>query len=307
MNRNKATLLDRIRDDRIVLMPGVYDGFSLRLVEEAGFEAAIISGAGLAESRLGWPDVGLVGPDLNIAATEALASRSSIPLLADGDTGYGNAVNVHFVVRRFERAGAAGIMLEDQVWPKRCGHFAGKEVIAAEEMALKIRSAVDARDYRNFLIKARTDAASLLGIDEAIRRAQLYVDSGADLIFADAILSLEDIEQFVSAVAAPVAINMGFGIRTRSTTPLISPRVLEEIGVAVVEYPRMLTAAAIRGMQNALAAFGDAVASREAVERPDLLVSFEELNELMGIEAIRALEASYLTEEVLTAKYGRPD
>ena len=293
-----------IASERITLMPGVYDGFSLRLVEQAGFESAMITGSGLSESRLGLPDVGVMGPEVNVAASEALASRATIPLLADGDTGYGNAVNVHYVVRAFERAGVAGVMFEDQVWPKRCGHLAGKQVIEAEEMVLKLRAAVEARESPDFLIKARTDAAGVIGIEEAIRRANLYAEAGADLIFADALLSIEDIKRFVSAVPAPVAVNMGFGIRSRATTPLVSPLVLEEMGVAVAEYPRMLTAAAVRGMERTLEAFREAVEQREPVERPELLVSFDELCELMGLNEVRDLEERYLTEEQLAAKYG---
>ena len=243
-------------------MPGVYDGFSLRVVQQAGYEAALITGAGISESRLG-PGRRRHGGRCERAGRRGAVSRASIPLLADGDTGYGNVVNVHFVVRAFERAGAAGVMLEDQVWPKRCGHLAGKQVIDADEMIAKLRAAVDARESPDFVIKARTDAAGVIGLEEAIRRANLYVEAGADLIFADALLSLSDIERFVKAVPAPVAVNMGFGIRSRATTPLVSPLVLEEMGVAVVLYPRMLTAAAVRGMQNALAAFGEARGQRE--------------------------------------------
>jgi 2-methylisocitrate lyase-like PEP mutase family enzyme len=300
----RARMRELIQSEKITLMPGVYDGFSLRVVEQAGYESAMITGSGVSETRLGLPDVGVMGPDLNVQATEALSSRASIPLLADGDTGYGNAVNVHYVVRAFERAGAAGVMFEDQVWPKRCGHLAGKQIIGADEMVAKLRAAVDARESPDFIIKARTDAAGLVGIEEAIRRGNLYVEAGADLIFADALLSISDIERFVSAIPAPVAVNMGFGIRSRATTPLVSPIELEQMGVAIAEYPRMLTAAAVRGMQNALAAFDGARQQKETVERPDLLISFDEICDLMGLPEIQALEQQYLTPSELEAKYG---
>lgn len=300
----RARMRQLIESKEITLMPGVYDGFSLRVVEQAGYESAMITGSGVSETRLGLPDVGVMGPDLNVQATEELSSRASIPLLADGDTGYGNPVNVHYVVRAFERAGAAGVMFEDQVWPKRCGHLAGKQVIDADEMVAKLRAAVEARESPDFIIKARTDAAGVIGIDEAIRRGSLYAEAGADLIFADALLSIADIERFVSAVPAPVAVNMGFGIRARATTPLVSPIVLEEMGVAVAEYPRMLTSAAVRGMQQALAAFAEARNQREPLERPDLLISFDEICDLMGLPEIQALELQYLTPSELEAKYG---
>lgn len=288
-----------------MVMPGVYDGFSARLVERLGFKAAAISGAGLSESRLGWADVGVMGYEENVRASADLAACCSIPLLADGDTGYGNAVNVYFTVRGFERAGVAGLMIEDQVWPKRCGHMAGKEVISAEEGVEKIRAAVDARIDPHFLIKARTDSTATHGVKEAIRRLNLYADAGADLLFADALLTREDIATVARNVSKPLAVNMGFGIRSRPTTPLIPASELEAMGVKVVSYPRLLTAAAIQGMKNALAALGQSSAEGQVVERPDLAVSFDELNELMGLGTITSLENRFLTPDQLESKYRR--
>jgi len=299
-----ARLKALIYDPKILVVPGVFDGFSCRVVQAAGFEHAAISGAGTSESRLGKPDVGIMGLEDNLAGARAMASCVDIPLLADGDTGYGNAINVYYTVQAFERAGVAGLMIEDQKWPKRCGHMAGKEVIEADEMVQKVRAAVDAREDPDFIIKARTDAAGLLGIDEAIRRANLYAEAGADLLFADALLSAGDIEKFVKNVPKPVAVNMGFGIRKRKTTPLLSVKQLESIGVAFVNLPRMLTAAAIRGMMNAIDAFKQSMESGEVVERPDLVVSFEELNDLMGFQEIMAMEQRYLTADQLGSKYG---
>lgn len=303
MKSKGARLKELISADEILVMPGVFDGFSARVAQAAGYETALITGAGLSESRIGRPDVGIMGLADNLDGVRMLAFTSDLLLVADGDTGYGNAINVHYAVREFERAGVAGLMLEDQVWPKRCGHMAGKEVIDRDEMAAKIHAAVDAREDPAFVIKARTDAAGPLGIKEAIYRANLYADAGADLLFADALLSVADIETLVKSVERPVAVNMGFGIRRRSTTPLISAKQLENIGVAVVEYPRLLTAAAIKGMTEALGVLSRSVAEGEVIERPDLLVSFEELNELMGFEEIRELEQRYLTDEQLKAKY----
>ena len=176
-------------------------------------------------------------------------------LQADADTGYGNALNVYFVVRAFEKAGMAAIMIEDQVWPKRCGHMAGKAVIPAEEMVQKIKAAVDARRDSSFVIKARTDAATPLGLDEAIRRLNLYAEAGADCLFADALQSREDIAKVAKSVPKPLSVNMGLGIRSRKTTPLIAPKDLQAMGVKQVTYPRLFTAAALKGMQNALAVF----------------------------------------------------
>ncbi len=277
----------------IMVAPGVYDGFSLRLVEQMGYKTAAISGAGLSESNLGWADVGIMGYAENLRASAALAAISSIPLSADGDTGYGNALNVYFTVQGFERAGLACLMIEDQVWPKRCGHMEGKQVISAEEAVEKIRAAAEARRDPDFVVKARTDATAIYGVGEAIRRLNLYAEAGADLLFADALLTAEDIATVARNVVKPLSVNMGFGIRQRPTTPLLSVRQLEDMGVKAVSLPRMLTAAAIQGMKNALAAFGQSVAEGRVIDRPDLLVSFGEINELMGLDRLRALQRSF--------------
>ena len=277
----------------ILVCPGVYDGFSLRLVEAAGYKTANISGAGLSESNLGLADIGIMGYAENVRASAALAAISTIPLSADGDTGYGNALNVYFTVQGFERAGLACLMIEDQVWPKRCGHMEGKQVISAEEGVEKIRAAAQARRDPDFVIKARTDATAIHGVKEAIRRLNLYAEAGADLLFADALLSAEDIATVVKNVSKPLTVNMGFGIRQRPTTPLLSVRQLEDMGVKAVSFPRMLTSAAIQGMKNALAVLGQSIDEGRVIDRPDLLVPFGELNELMGLKTLRALETSF--------------
>jgi 2-methylisocitrate lyase-like PEP mutase family enzyme len=289
-----ARLRALLNQPGIVISPGVFDGFSLRLVELMGYKTAAISGAGLSESNLGWSDVGIMGYAENLRASAALAAISSIPLSADGDTGYGNALNVYFTVQGFERAGLACLMIEDQVWPKRCGHMEGKRVISAEEAVEKIRAAAEARRDPDFVIKARTDATAIHGVGEAIRRLNLYAEAGADLLFADALLTAEDIATVARNVVKPLTVNMGFGIRQRPTTPLLSTRQLEDMGVKAVSFPRLLTAAAIQGMKNALAVLGQSIEEGRAIDRPDLLVSFDELNDLMGIREIRALERSFV-------------
>jgi len=289
-----ATLRALLADPGIVIAPGVYDGFSLRLVEQMGYKTANITGAGVSESNLGWADVGIMGYTENLRASGALAAISSIPLSADGDTGYGNALNVYFTVQGFERAGLACLMIEDQVWPKRCGHMEGKAVISAEEGVEKIRAAAEARRDPNFVIKARTDATAIHGVDEAIRRLNLYAEAGADLLFADALLTADDIATVARNVIRPLSVNMGFGIRQRPTTPLLSTRQLEDMGVKAVSYPRMLTAAAIQGMKNALQVFGQSIVEERVIDRPDLLVPFDELNELMGLKKLQALQRSFV-------------
>jgi len=280
---------------QILVQPGVYDGYSVRLVERAGFKVASISGAGVSESRMGWVDRGVMTFEENVANARRLADCTDrILLRADADTGYGNAMNVHFVVRAFEKAGMAALMFEDQVWPKRCGHMAGKSCIPAEEMVQKVKAAVDARRDDDFAIVSRTDAAGPHGVDEAIRRLNMYAEAGADIMYADALLSKEDIAKVAKNVPKPLIVNMGLGMRSRKTTPLMSPKELQDLGVGGVSYPRLLSTAALKGMTNALAVFQDEVVkNNRVIDRPDLLVSFDELNDLMGMKQLDELERRF--------------
>ena len=294
-----------INAPEILVLPGVFDGFSTRLVRKHGYRAAFITGSGVSESRLGQSDVGIMGMEENVAAARAIAACTDLMLLADGDTGYGNALNAYHTVRAFERAGVAGLMLEDQVWPKRCGHMPGKEVISAEEMEQKIRAAAEARVDPDFVIKSRTDVLATHGLAEAIRRLNLYAEAGADLLFADAATSTSDIAALAKNVSKPLSVNMGFGIRQRSTTPLLSAAQLQDMGVAVVIYPRLLTACALMGMQNGLALLQQSLDSGKVVDRPDALVSFEVLHDIMGMHEVEDLEQRFLTTGQLEAKYGK--
>jgi len=288
-------LKDLLRAPELLIAPGVFDGYSVRLVQQLGFKTASVSGAGVSESKLGWPDRGIMGYRENVEACRSLAAFSDLLLQGDADTGYGNALNVYFTVRGFEDAGMAAVMIEDQAWPKRCGHMAGKSVIEASEMVLKVKAAVEARRDPNFVIKARTDAAGPLGIEEAIRRLNMYAEAGADCLFADALLTADDIERVARSVPpGMLTVNMGFGIRKRATTPLLTPLELQQLGVAQASYPRMLTCAAIKGMQNAMAVFmGEVLEKNKIVERPDLLVSFDEVNAMMGYEKLEELEQKF--------------
>jgi len=283
-----------INAPEILVTPGVYDGYSARLVERAGFKSASITGAGTSESRLGWADRGVMGLEENVSNARRLADCTNLLLRADADTGYGNAMSVYFATRAFEKAGVAAVMFEDQVWPKRCGHMAGKSVIGAGEMVQKVRAAADARIDPDFIIIARTDAAGPIGVDEAIRRLNLYAEAGADCLYADALLSREDIARVAKGVPKPLIVNMGLGFRTRRTTPLMTPKELEALGVAVVSYPRLLTTAAVRGMMNVMEAFKtETLGKARVVERPDLQVAFEEINDLMGMVQLDELEQRY--------------
>ena len=292
---NRKSLKRLLTEHEILLLHAVYDGFTVRMVERFGYPAAFLSGAALSESRLGRPDVGLMGMDESLAACRRLAACSNLALLADGDTGYGNAVNVYHMVQAFEDAGAAGIMIEDQVWPKRCGHMQGKSVIDADEMVQKVRAAAAARRNPEFVIKARTDAFATHGLAETIRRLNLYGDAGADLLLADALSSEADIATVVKGVSVPLCVNMGFGLRQRSTTPLISANRMKQLGVRAVIYGRMLSASALQGLDNSLKAFEHSLLEDVVTERPELLFSFEELNDLMDLQSIRELEKRFST------------
>jgi 2-methylisocitrate lyase-like PEP mutase family enzyme len=288
----------------LIVAPGVYDGYSARLVEKAGFDMAATTGAGISNSLLGIDDIGVMGLSQNVDHCRMLARTLSIPLTADADTGYGNPMNVHYTVQMFEEAGLAGINIEDQVHPKRCGHMPGKEVIPLVEGVKKIEAACLARRDDAFAIIARTDALAIEGIEGMLRRARAYAEAGADMIFADAIRTEDQINRLVEAARVPVTVNMGFGIRARPTTPLMSIKRLAEIGVRRVTLPRMLPAAAIHGMTRALEAMKEVIASGEPTDRPDLVVDIDAIMRLMDYDTMRELERRLLATAALETKYG---
>lgn len=296
-----------LNEQDILVSPGVYDGYSARLAERAGFSLLSTTGAGLVNSRLGQPDVGLFSFRDNVEACRAIVDATNLPISADAETGYGNAATVHYVVKAFERAGVCAISIEDQVAPKRCGHVAGKDVISTEEMVGKIRSAVDARSSSDFMIIARTDSIAVEGIDGAVARAKAYQAAGADAIFPDAVRNEHDITSIVGAVTIPVRINMGFGIRTRATTPLMSVPALKALGVRWVSLSRLLPAAAIQGMTQALAVMREAIETEAIIERPDLVADMSTITDLMGYAEYIDIEQRYLSDEQVRRKYARED
>ncbi len=297
MSAESKNLLALLCEKKITIFPGVYDGYSARLVAANGFETATISGAGLSESRLGWADRGILSFRDNLNACGEIASCCDLKLVADADTGYGNAVNVHFTVKAFERTGVHCLSIEDQVFPKRCGHMSGKRLISVAEAKDKIKAAVDARESDKFLIRARTDAANIDGINAAVDRLGEYIDCGADCVFADAVNTVDDIKTLTNVIKKPLFVNMGFGLRKRATTSLISPRELESLGVKAVSYPRLLTSAAIKGMRLAMEAFkNDVIGKGLMLDRPDLAVDFDELNELVGLDLLTSLEERFVRD-----------
>ncbi|MBN9428246.1 MAG: isocitrate lyase/PEP mutase family protein [Burkholderiales bacterium] len=297
-------LRELLSDARPLVSPGVFDGYSALMVEAMGFKTAATTGAGLSNSLLGQPDIGLLGLRDNVDACCHLARSVSIPLMADADTGYGNAVTVYHVVQYFEEAGVVGINLEDQLMPKRCGHMRGKELISAREMVSKIEAAIKAKRDPDFILNARTDAIAIEGIDGALARVREYKAAGADMIYADAIRNEDDIRRLVDAAGdVPLNVNMGFGLRSRPTTPLISLTRLKELGVARVSCPRLVSAAALSGMRKALAAMQRCIQTGELEDRPDLLDGMQEIAELVGYARVSALENELLADEALEHKY----
>jgi len=294
------TLLD---EQDILVSPGVYDCYSARLAEQAGFHLVSTTGAGLVNARFGLPDVGIFSLRDNLDACRAIAASVSVPLSADAETGYGNAATVHYVARDFEAAGVNAISIEDQVSPKRCGHVVGKEVVPLIEMTAKIEAAANARSGPDFLVVARTDALACEGLDATVARVRAYEKAGADVIFPDAVRNEEEIKAIVGAVAIPVRINMGFGLRTRSTTPLMSVPHLKRLGVRWVSLARLLPAAAIRGMQQALQAMREAMLEDEVTERPDLVATLAEIQGLMDYERFFGIERQFLSADQLARKY----
>lgn len=247
---NGPETLDRLlSQEPLVVAPGVFDGFSARAVEIAGFSAAYVTGAGSSMSHLGVPDLGLIGARDMVDQIFRLADATTLPLIVDADTGFGGIANVVRTVRSYERAGAAAIQLEDQVFPKRCGHLDGKEVIETVSFANRIEAACEARADHRFKIIARTDAIQPHGLDAAIERANAYAAAGADLVFIEAPENLDHVERISREVAAPRMINM----ISHSVTPTLTAEQLVQYGFRLAIYPMVTMASAMDGMLRALA------------------------------------------------------
>lgn len=302
---SKATRYrELLRSGEFIVSPGVYDGYSVRLVERAGFKTAATSGAAISNALLGIDDIGVMTLTQNVDHCRHLARSVDIPITADADNGYGNPVNTYHTVQLFEEAGVAGVNIEDQVAPKRCGHMPGKEVIPTDEMVRKIEAACLARRNDDFVIVARTDALALEGIEGTVERVRAYAAAGADMIFPDAAKREDDIARIVEAAGVPVTVNMGFGIRSRPTTPLIPIPRLKSLGVRRISLPRMLPAAAIQAMTTALSLMRGVMETGVPIDRPDLLAGIEDIMQLMDYDNMRALEARLLGHDTIERKYG---
>jgi carboxyvinyl-carboxyphosphonate phosphorylmutase len=243
----KTTRLRKLLETKgIMVVPGVYDCLSAKLAERAGFESITVSGAGVCASALGYPDFGFITMTEMLYQDRNIARSVDIPVFVDCDTGYGNALNVYRTVQEFEAAGVAGLFFEDQVFPKRCGHFEGKQVISEEEMVKKIQAALDARKDPDLVIMARTDAIATHGLEEAIKRARAYVKAGAEVIFIEAPHTREDLQRVAKSVDVPTMVNLVEG----GKTPLIPVQELEKMGFKLACFSGSAQKIAISAMQE---------------------------------------------------------
>jgi 2-methylisocitrate lyase-like PEP mutase family enzyme len=231
-----------------MIVAGAANALAARVIQEVGFEAVYLSGAGLTNTYYGMPDLGFVGLSDLVQHTSAIRNAIDLPIIVDADTGFGNALNVLHTVKSLERAGANAIQLEDQVMPKKCGHFSGKQVITAQEMISKVKAAVDARDSEDFLIIARTDARAVNGIDDAINRAQQYAAAGADITFVEAPINIDELRRIPKDIQCPQIVNVVIG----GKTPSLNAREYAEMGFGMVLYANAALQGALRGMTDAL-------------------------------------------------------
>lgn len=271
---------------RGVLVPGAFNALSARVIEDLGFEAIYITGAGVTNMWFGLPDQGFMGLSEIAEHTARIRDAVELPLIVDADTGFGNALNVRHSVRVLERAGADCIQLEDQVSPKRCGHFAGKDVIGTEEAVSKIKAAVDARRDADFLVLARTDAAAVHGFEAAVERAQRFAEAGADILFVEAMTTAEEVRGLPSRLAAPLLVNLVIGGRT----PISGTDELGQLGYGFVLYANAALQGAVAGMQKALRVLRG---SGRLDEDPALVAPFAERQRLVGKPELDALEQRY--------------
>ena len=269
----------------IIVAPGVYDGLSARLAARAGFPALYATGGGIARS-LGYPDLGLLGMTEIVERLLPIVEHATVPVIADADTGYGNALNVHRAVRAFERAGVAALHLEDQVFPKRCGHLDDKGVIPPSEMAGKLVAARDAATDPDLVLIARTDAIAVEGLEAALERAHAYAEAGADVIFVEAPRTLAEIEGIARRLRVPLLINMFLG----GKTPLVPLARLRELGYRIVIIPSDLQRAAIRAMEETLAAIGRDGNSGSLADR---MASFTDRESIVGTDAYLERDRRY--------------
>lgn len=277
---------DLVREKGVLVMPGTYDCLSARIATRAGFEVIFITGYSLSASLLGEPDFGLLTQSELLAAARRICSVTPLPVIVDADTGYGNAINVIRTVKELIDAGAAGMFLEDQVWPKRCGHMKGKEVIPLEEYLPKLRAAIDARKTSDLYIVARTDARQALGLDEAIRRGIAFKEAGADAVFIEAPHDRDEMRAISRSVPGPLVANM----IERGVTPTMGPEELKALGFQLIVWPLSPIYSCAKTLEDVYSTLRRAGTTAEMLDR---LMAFDDFNKIIGLEEKYALDAKY--------------
>ena len=271
---------------KILIAPGAYDALSAKLIQEAGFKVVYATGAGISNSQFGFADVGLTTQTEILEQVRRIVNAVDRPVIVDVDTGYGNVLNMIRTVKEFEKAGVAAFQIEDQTFPKRCGHFEGKEVVPREEMINKIKAAVDTRQDEDLVIIARTDARAVFGMDEAIERAHAFVDAGADAIFVEAPVTKEELRRIAREISVPKVANMVEG----GKTPLCSAKELEEMGYQVVLFANCVLRTSVKAIQKILRYLIEHGSSMELL---DEMITMQERNRVTGLEEMYQIEKRY--------------
>jgi len=286
-NKRKISLRERLADTNdIIILPGVYDALTAKIAEDVGFETAFQTGYGTSASLLGMPDFGFLNAGETLENAKRIINSVDIPILVDIDTGYGNPLNVWKIVKDLERIGAKGIFLEDQVWPKRCGHMTGKTVIPKEEYILKLNAAMDAREDNEFIIVARTDSLAQFGIEEAIERGKEYKRIGADVIFIEAPKSIDQMELIAKEIKAPLLANM----IEEGITPNLTADQLRKIGFKMVVFPLSALYSATFAIKQTLQTLKKTGTTKELKNK---MITFQEFNDLVNLSVYRKLEKKY--------------
>jgi len=283
----KTSLLRKyILEDSILVMPGAHDALTAKIVEKAGFKAVTIGGYSASASLMGLPDLSFLSLTEMVDCVHRIVDIIDIPVFTDGDTGHGGVLNVRHTVKEIERTGAAGMFIEDQVFPKRCGHMLDKQVIDKQDMVAKVKAAVDARVDDDFVIMARTDALAVNGLEDAIERSNLFAQAGADLIFVEAPTTLEQMRKITAQVDAPLLANNIEG----GKSPLISATELEKIGYNTVVFPVAATYAVAKAVQDLMS---ELAATGTTAGFMNKMIAFDEFNDLIGLDNLRSLERNY--------------
>ena len=285
-NKTKISIRERLADDDIIILPGVYDALTAKIAENVGFESAFQTGYGTSASLLGMPDFGFLNAGETLENAKRIINSVNIPILVDIDTGYGNPLNVWKIVKDLERIGAKGIFLEDQVWPKRCGHMTGKTVIPKEEYILKLHAAIDAREDNEFIIVARTDSLAQFGIEEAIERGKEYKRIGADVIFIEAPKTIDQMELIAKEIKAPLLANM----IEEGITPNLTAHQLRKMGFKMVVFPLSALYSATFAIKQTLQTLKKMGTTKELKNK---MITFQEFNDLVNLSAYRNLEKKY--------------